>query len=109
MFVKSTLLSLASLSLMASFATAQVPKSDQLPGAAPASQGRYQIIMSPHNARDTFLIDTETGRTWQLTVFSFLNDDPVVWSAIPRIDNDDDRAKIVADYGKKSRPTPAAR
>jgi hypothetical protein len=65
--------------------------------------------MSPHNARDTFLIDTETGRIWQLTVFSFLNDEPAVWNVMPRIDNDDDRAKIIADYGKKSRSTPAAR
>lgn len=108
MFIRSALLSLPILSLVASFAAAQAPKSDQpsqVTGRAP--QGRYQIIMSPHNARDTFLIDTETGRTWQLTVFSFLNDDPAVWNVMPRIDNDDDRAKVIADYGKKPRPTPA--
>ena len=110
MFIKGALLSVPILSLLASFAAAQVPKSDQLPHlAAPTPQGRYQIIMSPHNARDTFLIDTETGKIWQLTVFSFLNDEPAVWNVMPRIDNDDDRAKIIADYGKKSRSTPTAR
>jgi hypothetical protein len=64
---------------------------DQLkPTTAP--QGPYQIVMSPHGARDTFLINTETGRVWQLTVFTFLNGEPVVWNAMPRIDNDNDYA-----------------
>jgi hypothetical protein len=48
--------------------------------------------MSPHGARDTFLLNTETGRVWQLTVFTFLNGEPVVWNAMPRIDNDNDYA-----------------
>jgi hypothetical protein len=70
---------------------------------APAS-GRYQILMSPHNARDTFLLDTETGRVWQLAVFSFLNDDPAVWDLMPRIDGPDDYDKVVKEHGRKPRP-----
>jgi len=102
------------LGLTGSPVVAQAPKTDQLvpqtqPANAPNPQGRYQIVMSPHNARDTFLLDTETGRVWELTVFSFLNDEPVVWNATPRMDNDDDYAKVVSDHGRKPRPSPQAR
>ena len=96
-------------------AVAQAPKTDLIvPKTDPTVKaliphGRYQIVMSPHNARDTFLLDTETGQVWQLTVFGFLNDEPVVWHAIPRIDNDDDFAKVVRDHGKKPRQSPPAR
>jgi len=88
---------------------ALVPRADQSTNASPA-QGRYQIVMSPHNARDTFLLDTQTGRVWQLTMFSFLSDDPVVWNAMPRIDNDDDYySKVVSEHGGKARPSPPVR
>jgi hypothetical protein len=91
-------------------AAAQTPKSDLLKTAPSLSgQGRYQIVTSPHNARDTFLLDTETGRVWQLTVFSFLNDDPVVWNLMPRIDTPDDYGAVIKDHGRKQRPATPAR
>ena len=115
MSIKIALLTGVILGLTGSPVVAQAPKTDQLlskpdqPTNAPSQQGRYQIVMSPHNARDTFLLDTETGRVWQLMVFSFLNDEPVVWNAMPRIDNDDDYAKVVREYGRKPRQSPPTR
>jgi hypothetical protein len=75
----------------------------------PVPAGRYQILMSPHNARDTFLLDTETGRVWQLTVLTFLNDDPAVWELMPRIDGPDDYNKVVNDHGRKPRLPPQSK
>jgi hypothetical protein len=43
--------------------------------------GRYQIIHSPHLEKDTMLLDTATGQTWQLT------EDPqsgLWWKALTR-------------------------
>jgi hypothetical protein len=108
MSIKIALLTGIVLSLTGSPVVAQAPKTDQQANA-PIPQGRYQIVISPHAARDTFLLDTETGRVWQLTMFSFLNDEPVVWNVMPRIDNDDDYAKVVRDHGRKSRQSPPAR
>ena len=31
-------------------------------------RGRYQIVFSPHERTDTFLVDTEYGRVWQLKI-----------------------------------------
>jgi hypothetical protein len=76
------------------------PKTDQ-PGNAPIPQGRFQIVISPLTARDTFLLDTETGRVWQMTQLSFLIGEPVVWDLMPRIDSDDDYAKVVNTHGRK--------
>jgi hypothetical protein len=82
-----------------------LPKSDLL--KSPPTQGRYQIVMSPHVARDTFLLDTETGRVWQLTAFMFLNGEPAVWNLMPRIDNLEDHQRVVNDHGRKSPPATA--
>jgi hypothetical protein len=85
------------------FAAAQTPKSDMLKTISPTpTLGRYQIVMSPHNARDTFLLDTETGRVWQLTVMTYLNGEPAVWDLMPRIDTTEDHDKVVGDYGPKA-------
>lgn len=116
MSVKIALLTGTFLSLIGGSVVAQDhPKTDQLvpktyePASVPIPQGHYQIIISPHAARDTFLLDTETGRVWVLRAFVFLNDDPVAWVPIPRIDNDDDYAKFVREHGKKPSQSPLAR
>lgn len=77
-----------------------IPKQQNTSPAAQSGQ-RYQIVFSPHAARDTFMIDTATGRVWQLTKYMFLNDEPVAWQHMDRIDSDDDYRRFVAVWGKK--------
>lgn len=103
MSTKIALLTGIVLGLVGSPAAAQAPKNDELvvpKTNSPIPQGRYQIVISPHAARDTFLLDTETGRVWALTAFVFLNGEPVVWKLMPRIDDDDDYARVVREHGK---------
>ncbi len=49
-------------------------------------QGRYVVVFSPHGARDTFLLDTVTGKTWQLRADGSRGGAPV-WSPMARADN----------------------
>jgi hypothetical protein len=60
--------------------------------------GRFQIFYSPHAARDTFLLDTETGRVWQLTGFSYLDGEPVAWDLMTRIDNKEDLGRFIQEH-----------
>ncbi len=47
--------------------------------------GRYVIVHSPHVQRDTVLLDTLTGKTWQLQRNS--DRDADVWVPLAREDN----------------------
>ena len=44
--------------------------------------GRYQIFMHPTFRADEYLLDTETGRTWQMTQES--KEKYMFWHEIPR-------------------------
>ena len=44
--------------------------------------GRYQIFMHPTFRADEYLLDTETGRTWQMTQES--KEKHMFWHEIPR-------------------------
>ena len=46
------------------------------------NNGRYQIIMHPTYRADQFLLDTQTGRTWQMTQES--NEKYMFWHEMPR-------------------------
>lgn len=61
---------------------------------------RFQIAFSPHAARDTFLLDTTTGRIWQLTSFPYLDGEPEAWDLMTRIDNKDDFGRSVQEHSK---------
>jgi hypothetical protein len=63
--------------------------------------GRYQIIINPQARTDTFLLDTATGRVWQLVKYGDLNDEPSVWQQMNRIDNDADLKKLQKERGFK--------
>jgi hypothetical protein len=76
-------------------------KSDPV-SAVPSPPGRYQIVMSPLNARDVFLLDTSTGRVWQRTTMQYLLGEPDIWEIVPRLDNDADLAKFERAIGFKS-------
>lgn len=47
---------------------------------------RYQIIFSPHVRADTFLLDTQKGKVWQLTSFPDLEGKPTAWKPVLVID-----------------------
>ena len=44
--------------------------------------GRYQIIMHPTFRADEYLLDTQTGRTWQMT--EEIKEKYMFWHEIPR-------------------------
>lgn len=46
--------------------------------------GRYQIFMHPTFRADEYLLDTQTGRTWQMTQES--KEKYMFWHEIPRDD-----------------------
>jgi hypothetical protein len=46
------------------------------PTAALVNLGRYQIVFSSHARADTFLLDTQTGKIWARTSFTFLGGRP---------------------------------
>jgi hypothetical protein len=48
--------------------------------------GRYQIVFSPHNVSDTFLVDTATGRIWRDKKFVAYEGDPEGWETEHRFD-----------------------
>jgi hypothetical protein len=44
--------------------------------------------MSPLAARNTFLLDTQTGKVWQWVTYPFIEGDPNAWSSVPRFDSE---------------------
>ncbi len=101
--------------LVASLAVAgcndQPKKAESAPTPAVATQlsiGRYVIVHSPQVERDTILLDTMTGKTWQQVEFSDLQDGPSGWDPMPHTDSDEDMNALRAAHppkGKKSTPT----
>jgi len=79
--------------------------SSQTPKAAssesPFPVNRYQIVNNPNVRAGTFLLDTVTGRVWQLTGFSDLDGDPDAWLIKDRIDNDAQLAAWVSRHQPK--------
>jgi hypothetical protein len=49
--------------------------------------GRYQIVMRTDIRADTFLLDTQTGKTWVHVEWADLKGNPVLWQYIDRMDN----------------------
>jgi hypothetical protein len=69
--------------------------------------GRYVIVHSPHVQRDTVLLDTVTGKTWQLQSHTFRESEPVVWTPMYREDNPAEYAELQKYYSiKKPVATP---
>lgn len=48
--------------------------------------GRYQIVLSSITNTSKYLLDTWTGKTWQLVQFTEFSGEPLVWMAMDRID-----------------------
>ncbi len=63
--------------------------------------GRYVIVHSPHVQSDTVLLDTATGKTWQLTQDNSREGSPTAWAPMARIDNMGEMQQFVKDYPRK--------
>lgn len=95
---------LVALGLLATMGSAHAQRAADAPG-------RYQIVMNPNAAVHTYLLDTATGRIWQLSRFTFLNGDPQAWDIMERLDNGEEYRGFVSRHGRKTpaAPTPAPR
>ena len=68
--------------------------------------GRYVIVHSPHIQRDTVLLDTLTGKTWQLQEHAYREGTPVVWTPMYREDNPAEYAELQKYYPQKKPISP---
>lgn len=73
--------------LLATVLTLLLFTSIQSNAAEPQQQGRYQIMLNPSVGSDKFLLDTWTGKVWQLTKFIDMAGEPAVWKFMDRIDD----------------------
>lgn len=76
---------LAALPGCQKFGTQQAPEAPVRLVRPPV--GRYQIVFSPNVRADTFLLDTQKGRVWQMTKFSDLPGEPTAWNEMDVIDS----------------------
>lgn len=53
-----------------------------------AANERYRIVINSNVRADTFLLDTETGKTWVQTVYTDLKGEPTVWMYREHIDDE---------------------
>lgn len=60
---------------------------DKLQSKAEVKTQRYQIVFNPNVRADTFLLDTEKGKVWQLVKFGSLEGQPTAWESMDIIDN----------------------
>jgi len=68
-------------------------------------EGRFRIFFSPHARADTFLLDMQTGRVWQL---KGLDGEPTAWAPMTRLDNSEDQAAFARAHGvRRATPGPA--
>lgn len=67
-------------------AVAQPPIPEGQPAEA-AAPGRFQIVASGQTRTGPFLLDTQTGRIWQLREFAGLQGSPVAWHEMTIIDD----------------------
>jgi hypothetical protein len=59
--------------------------------------GRFVVVFSPLARADTFLVDTQTGRTWSMVRFTDLEGDPRGWQPIPQINTPADAQAVYRD------------
>lgn len=76
------------------------------PGA-PIQNGRFQIFINPNVRADTFLVDTQTGKVWQLTQFTDVKGEPTAWNRMDRLDDDKQAFQFFLQHGIKKTEKPA--
>lgn len=85
---------------------AQAGGTEQTPGPSrtaipPLLTGRFQVVFSPHDRGDTFLVDTMTGRVWQLQERPDLKGAPSVWEHMDRLDTNADDYVFLQEHPEK--------
>jgi hypothetical protein len=65
---------------------------------APAQVGRYIIAHSPQVERDTILLDTVTGQSWQEVSISDATNEPTVWVPVAQMNGPKDWAALYAAH-----------
>ena len=53
-----------------------------------------------------FLVDTETGKTWQFTEYTDLEGNPHVWQIVPRVDDETELFIWIGSKKFKKEPVP---
>lgn len=71
---------------------------DKLQGKPEAKAQRYQIVFNPNVRADTFLLDTEKGKVWQLVKFGSLEGQPTAWDSMDIIDNSGEIGMTYNDF-----------
>lgn len=80
-------------------------QSPEIPArAVRAPVGRYQIVFSPNVRADTFLLDTQKGRVWQMTKFSDLPGEPTAWNEMDVIDSSGEVGIKFGDFLQQNSP-----
>ena len=91
----STLITLAGILFHSGALAQEAPK--LLPG-------RYQIIMHPTFRADQYLLDTATGKIWQLTKFGTLKGEPEAWKFMTRLDDQAEYVSFLMSHPSASKP-----
>jgi hypothetical protein len=99
MKITTTVLVFACLGLLLAQPANSVKSAAPAPHAT--TTGRYQIVFSPHVRADAFLLDTETGRTWQWVQYTDVPGTPTVWTIRQRFDSP---AELAAWYIRENTP-----
>lgn len=67
---------------------------------------RFQIFFAPRARADTFLLDKQTGKVWQLTKLTDIEGEPLVWNRMDRIDDNKSEHQYVLRHGVKETAEP---
>jgi hypothetical protein len=100
---KSLLVGLALLVGVVGFAAGQSTSNPRIVenAAKPSGQtGRYQIVFNPNVRADTFLLDTQTGKTWVSTHFDD-TEGRTVWLYRERLDDFGEEMKWIQSQPPK--------
>jgi len=63
---------------------------------------RYQLFSNLNVRADTFLLDTATGKIWQMTTYTDMRGDPTVWVLTTHIDSDADLTEFLRTHMSKA-------
>ena len=87
--------------------SSQAPVSNKISESAPSvAQAyprfpRYQIVFNPNVRADTFMLDTQKGRIWQMTQITDVPGQPSAWVDMDIIDSQGEIGMSYSDFKKQ--------